>query len=37
MYGKFVDFYDAYFKIHINDELWLEDSVKVFTLSVYEY
>lgn len=30
VYGKFVDFYDNYFKSHINGELQLDDNVKVF-------
>ena len=30
MYHKFIDFYDNYFKSHINDKLWLDDNVKMF-------
>ena len=30
MYDKIINFYDNYFKSLINDDLWLNDVVKLF-------
>jgi len=35
MYGKIIDFYDNYFKNYINNNLWLDDNVKLLYTDDY--
>ena len=30
IYNEIIDFYDNYFKSHINDNLWYDDGIKLF-------